>query len=350
MEKLHVLISVPLEKAYLEMIAAVDPRVELKYAVEEMRGERGLPGGSRHTLYPHMVQPELTAKEASESLDRMLADTDVIFGWRLPLNLLSRAPRLKWVHGTGAGVDFFTKGTELLQSNVIVTGSSGVRTTSVAEFALCLVLMLAKKTPSHFANQLAHRWKPSIGLKLSGKTLGVVGLGSIGSEIARLGRAFNMRVLATKRSAKRRQRDAGGADEVFPPGQLLQMLPQCDFVVLATPLTPETRGLIGEAELKVMKPAAYIVNIARGPVIKQDVLLRALKEGWIAGAGLDVFETEPLPADSELWELPNVIISPHTAGFGEQDNTAMTELFCENLRRFLDGREMLNVIDREKEY
>ena len=141
-----------------------------------------------------------------------------------------------------------------------------------------------------------------------------------------------------------------GVDELFPPSELLQMLPECDFVILAVPLSPETRGLIGETELKAMKPTAYIINTARGPVIKQDVLIQALKGGWIAGAALDVFEAEPLPPESELWKLPNVIISSHSAGLWERHTAAATELFCENLRRFLTGKELLNLVDKERGY
>jgi len=157
-------------------------------------------------------------------------------------------------------------------------------------------------------------------------------------------------VLATEKLMTKREKDVAGVDEVFPLDEFLQMLPECDFVILTVPLTPETRGLIGEAELKAMKPTSYIINVARGPVIKQAVLIQALKEGWIAGAGLDVFEVEPLPPESELWELPNVIISPHTAPYIERHTALLTELFCENLRRFLNGEELINVVDKEREF
>ena len=137
----------------------------------------------------------------------------------------------------------------------------------------------------------------------------------------------------------------GGVDELFPPQELMQMLPECDFVVLAVPLTTETKGLIGEIELKAMKPTAYLVNVARGQVIKQDALIQALREGSLAGAALDVFETEPLPPDSELWELPNVIISPHCAGNWEGHIAKLTDLFCDNIRRFLSGEKLINLVE-----
>jgi len=280
----------------------------------------------------------------------MLPDTEVILGWRLPLNLPSRAPRLGWVQGIGTGVDLLAGSTGLLQSDVIVTNASGINTTSVIEFVICLMFMIAKKAPRFLANKGARRWEPIVTSRLKDQTVGIIGLGGVGSEVARLARAFGMKVLGSRRSATRREKDVAGVDELFPPSELLQMLPECDYVIVAVPLTPETRGLIGEAELKAMKPTAHLINIARGPVIKQDVLIQALKQGWIAGAALDVFDHEPLPLDSELWELPNLIISPHAAGQWEEYTAAVTDLFCENLRRFLTGQELLNLVNKGRGY
>ena len=200
------------------------------------------------------------------------------------------------------------------------------------------------------ANKEASRWESFVPTELKGKTVGIVGLGKIGSDVARLARAFRTKVLVMEKLATTREKDVAGVDELFPPNEFLQMLPECDFVILTLPLTPETKGLIGETELRVMKSTAYIINVARGPIIKQDALIQALKEGWIAGAALDVFEAEPLPPESELWELPNVIISPHTAPYIERHTALLTELFCENLRRFLNGEELINVVDKKREF
>ena len=345
MEKFHILVAVPLEEADLQKIATIDPRVEVEYAMEEVRAELGIKPNFVSLWSRSMLECELTREEASETLNRMLAHTEVIFGWRLPLNLLSRAPYLKWVQGVGAGVDLLAGSTGLLQSDVIVTNASGVHNTNVAEFALCLLLMLAKKAPRFLANKEAYRWESYVPSELKGKTVGIAGLGKIGSDVARLARAFRAKVLATKKSATTREMDVAGVDELFPPNEFLQMLPKCDFVILTLPLTPETRGLIGEIELKAMKPTAYIINVARGPIIKQDALIQALKERWIAGAALDVFDTEPLPPDSELWRLPNLIISPHLAG-SPMHTAPLTEFFCNNLRRFLAGEELLNLVDK----
>ncbi len=349
-ERLHVLITAPLGKANIAGIAAVDPSVEVMYALEEVQAELGIIPSSDILLDRSTGRQELSPEEAGEALDRMLVHTEVIFGCYFPINLLTRAPRLKWVQGFWAGVDAFAGSTGLLQSEVRITNTSGINATLVAEFALLHMLMIVKKVPRFLADREARRWEPFIVSELNGKTVGIVGLGKIGSEVARLARAFRMRVLALRRSATRREKDMAGVDELFPPSELLQMLPECDFVVLTVPLTPETRWLVGEAELKAMRPTAYIINIARGQLIKQDVLIQALEEGWIAGAALDVFETEPLPPESELWELPNVIISPHIAGYQERYTSMATELFCENLRRFFNGGELINLVDKRRGY
>ena len=349
-EKCHVMVTTPLNEADKEKIEAVDPRVQVIYALEEVRAELGIADTKLVDGGHAIVQAELTPEEATESLDNMLDHVEVIFGWRLPLNVLSRAPRLKWVQGIGAGVDLLAGKTGLLQSDIPVSTSSGVNAIAVAEFALCLMLMIAKQAPRFIANKEAARWEAFANWELNGKTAGIIGLGKIGGEVARLARAFRMRVLATRRSATGREKETAEVDALFSPQEILQMLPECDFVILTAPLTPETRGLIAEAELKAMKPTAYLVNIARGPIVEQEILIRALKEKWIAGAALDVFDTEPLPADSELWNLPNVIVSPHLGGYVRENQAGRTKLFCESLKRFLNGEEPYNLFDKQRGY
>jgi phosphoglycerate dehydrogenase-like enzyme len=211
------------------------------------------------------------------------------------------------------------------------------------------MLMLAKQAPSCFQLKQYKQWKPFAPAVLYSKTVGIVGLGSIGREVARLAKAFGMRVIATRRSV-RQPKHTRYVDMLFPPDQLLQLLSDSDFVVLAVPLTSETYRFIGEAQLRSMKSTAYLINIARGNVIDEDILIRALEEHWIAGAGLDVFAIEPLPANSRLWELPNVILSPHVAGAMENYVERATEVFCENLTRYLKGRRLINVVDKERGY
>jgi phosphoglycerate dehydrogenase-like enzyme len=250
-------------------------------------------------------------------------------------------PRLRWFQSTSAGVD------ELIDAGygergVAVTTSSGVHATPIGEFALHFMLMFAKQAARSLRSQQAKRWERFTPAELKDATVGIVGLGHIGSEVARLAKGFGCRVLAFDRLRS----DAGPAELVDLP----KLLAESDYVVLSVPLSIETRHLIGEAELRAMKPSAVLINICRGLVVDEAALIRALKEGWIAGAGLDVFEREPLPPESELWGLENVIITPHVSGANVHYFDRAVPIFCENLRRYLDGRPLLNAIDPARGY
>ena len=330
MESLNVLVTSVIGEECLQQIAQVSPKVKLTDVSGLLRAENG---------------GDFTSKE---KLDVLLADTEVIFGLRLPQNVISRAPELKWVQVMAAGVNIFLD-SEMVESPVILTNVSGIHATPIGEFVLGLMLMFAKNAPLHFQLKQEKQWKrlpPSI---LRSKTVGIVGLGSIGKEVARLAKAFGMKVMATRRSAKR-EGQARNVDIMLPPGRLHRLLADSDFVVLSLPGTPETSKLIGEKELRSMRPTAYLINISRGDVVDEEALIQALDERWIAGAGLDVFATEPLPADSRLWELPNVILSPHIAGGMEDYAMRATERFVENLGRYLDGRKLRNVVDKKRGY
>ena len=284
---------------------------------------------------------------AKSKLDALLAEVEVIFG-RLPENFTARAPKLKWLQAISAGIDRW-QNTGLMESPVILTSVSGIHATPISEFILGLMLMFVKQAPQCFELKQTKQWQRPTPTVLQGKTVGIVGLGSIGQETARLAKAFRMRVLAIRRSAKKTGR-ARDVDTMFPPEQLAQLLAESDFVVIAVPLTRETSKFIGEKELHAMKPTAYIINIARGSIIDEEALIRALEEHWIAGAGLDVFATEPLPATSKLWELPNVIFSPHISGGHEDYMRHATEVFVDNLRRYVNGQKLRNVVDKKKGY
>jgi phosphoglycerate dehydrogenase-like enzyme len=209
--------------------------------------------------------------------------------------------------------------------------------------------MLAKKAPQYMRSQARHEWSRFMPRELYGATVGIVGIGHIGAEVGRLAKAFGCRVIATKRSAVAIE-TTEFADEILPASELPRVLAESDYVVLSMPLTPETRGMIGEKELRSMKPTAALVNIARGPVVDEQALIRALNEGWIAGAALDVFDQEPLPADSPLWDMENVIVSPHISGGTEIYNFRAVDIFCDNLRRHLAGEPLLNVVDPDRGY
>lgn len=320
----------PLGKECLPQIARVSPRVKLLDASD---------------LVTALHTGDLTA---DEQLDAMLAQAEVLFCFKPPKNVIARAPNLKWCQTTAVGIEHSIYA-DILQSQVILTNSRGLNAVQVSEFVLHLILMCAKQGQFCFQMKQKKQWQQVYPIKLCTKTVGIVGLGSIGSEVARLCKAFGMRVIATQRSAKR-VTQAKNVDIVLPKGQLMELLAESDFVVLALPATPETNKLIGKEQLRAMKSTAYLINIARGSIVDEEALIHALEEKWIAGAALDTFTIEPLPTDSKLWELPNVIISWHIAGRHESDGAVATELFCENLRRYLYGKKLLNVIDKEKGY
>ena len=327
-ESVNVLVIAPIGDECLRQIANISPRIKVVDASDLFRAEQ---------------EGDFTSKA---QFDALLAEAEVIYGLRLPQNVFARAPKLKWVQVMLAGVDRFLDN-EFLQSSVTMTSISGFNIDTVAEFALQLMLMSVKQAPLCFRLKQEKQWKRFTPTVLRSKTVGIVGLGNIGREVARLAKAFGMRVVAVevKRVARARY-----VDIVLPPEQLPQLLSESDFVVLALPLTPETNKLIGERELRAMKSTAYLINVARGKIVDEEALIRALDEQWIAGAGLDVFATEPLPTESRLWELPNVIFSPHVAGLLADHNIRATEVFCENLRRYLSGKKLLNLIDKKKGY
>ncbi len=285
---------------------------------------------------------------SKEQFDALLVEAEVIYGMVLPKNVIARATKLKWVQMMTAGVDRVLDN-EFRQSSVIMTSMKGIHATPISEFVLGLMLMFVKKAPLCFQLKQERQWKQFTPTVLRSKTVGIVGLGNIGREVARLTKAFGMRVMATRRSAKRATR-ARYVDILLPPEQLPQLLSDSDFVVLALPLISETDKLIGEKELRTMKSNAYLINIARGKIVDEEALIHALDKHWIAGAGLDVFATHPLPPDSRLWEFPNVIFSPYIAGGHEEYNMRASELFCKNLRRYLNGKKLLNVVDKNKGY
>ncbi|MBI4786882.1 MAG: D-2-hydroxyacid dehydrogenase [Chloroflexi bacterium] len=318
------------------------------------------------------VSPELeiVQKSVKEDWDRM--DTGAFFDGDeqvlycfMPPRDLSVCPKLRWVQLHSAGTNHLTDH-PILQSGIPITTSSGIHAVPIGEFAITMMLALARRVPRMVRTQDGgawpkERWRTFLGAEMRGKTLGVVGYGSIGREVARIAKqGFAMRVLAMTRSGDKADRgyaepgvgDPEGKlpDAWFTPGQLRDLLAQSDFVLIALPLTQATRQLIGEAELRAIKPTAFIVNIARGEIMDQAALVRALKENWIAGAGLDVFAQEPLPSDSELWKLENALIAPHVSSATPHYDDRAVALFAENLRRFLRGDELLNRMDAERGY
>jgi phosphoglycerate dehydrogenase-like enzyme len=287
------------------------------------------------------------ASESREHALELAAQAEVILAGHWSNELWQAAPRLKWVQSWGAGIERFMT-SEFIASPVLLTNAAGVYAIPIADHVLALMLHFSRGLARLLHDQIARCWgeeaEPD---ELAGKTLGIVGLGGIGGEVARRAKAFGMRVIATRR---RPELPAEFADEVRGADGLPWLLAESDYVVLCTALTQSTRQLIGPAELRAMKPTAYLMNIGRGGLIDEPALIAALKDNRIAGAGLDVFATEPLPADSPFWYLPNVLITPHLAGSSPRSHERLMDLFCDNLRRYLAGEELLNVVDKREGY
>ena len=288
---------------------------------------------------------EVAAGASDEVLDCHVEDAEVLLAWRFPVNALKRARRLRWIQLTSAGVDHVLDGVAELRA-VVVTNTRGIHAELMADYAMGAMVMLQWSFPRLLRQQQARSWRHQYTEPLAGKTLGVVGVGAIGGEIARRGAAAGMTVLGMRRDP----RPVGGVERMFGPAELREMLPLCDFVVLVVPATPATRRMVGEGELRRMRRTAFLVNVARGSVVDEPALVRALEEGWIAGAALDVFETEPLPATSPLWAMENVIVTPHIAGEPDDYPRRVMTVFEENIRRFREGRPLVNVVDLDRGY
>jgi phosphoglycerate dehydrogenase-like enzyme len=287
--------------------------------------------------------------EQGETLEEAIAraaDAEVVFAGRWSDDLWKAAPRLRWVQSGGAGVERFLT-PDFIGSSVVLTNAAGVYAIPIAEHVIALVLAFARGLHRTIRSQMARQWEYPEVREVVGSTLGVVGLGAIGTEVARRAKGLGMRVLAVRR---RPDRASEFADAVRGADALPWLLAESDHIALCAALTHRTRHLIGEAELKVMKPTSYLINIGRGGLIDEPALISALQSSAIAGAGLDVFAQEPLPADSPLWDMPNVIITPHHAGDSPHSHDRLMALFCENLRRYLAGEELLNVVDKKAGY
>lgn len=334
-----VVIATPLEAGLVALIADVDDRLDVRYQPDLLPPPR----------FPcdHRGIGSFQRTEKQESRWRaMLARAEVLFG--LPgdsaeglAGVVRASAGLRWVQAT-AGEQVRAAGlTEADLARVTITSASGVHAGPLAEFAMLGVLAFTKGLPRLLADTRARRWEHYPAAELVGRTLLVVGLGSVGREVARLAAAFGMHVIAINRTGRA---EMPGVEEVRPSRFLADLLPVAHAVVVTLPLTEQTRGLIDAAAISRMHTGAVLVNVGRGGVVDEQALIQALQDGRLAGAALDVFATEPLPAGSPLWRLPNVLISPHTAALSVHENERVVALFTENLRRYLRGDQMLSLV------
>jgi len=349
-----VTLAIPVADELQKMIRETDPRLEVT-ALTRAQRRVYRDGRPLWAGYPEPPRAEDESEdEARERLVPILRETEVLLSNPVvPDDIVERAQALKWLQLTSAGVDRLLNA-PVVQSHVTVTTASGIHAVPISEYVIGAMLAFGKGLPRAFRAQRERAWRPFWPEELEAKTVGVLGVGAIGARVVELSKALGMRVLAMRRSVERRMTgaEAGNAavDEMLPPSELTYLLGESDYVVVALPLTPESRELIGEAELRAMKPNAVIVNIGRGAIIDEAALVRALKEGWIAGAALDVFQQEPLSPESELWGLENVIVTPHISGGTPRYMERAVELFCDNLQRYLAGEPLRNVVDPARGY
>jgi phosphoglycerate dehydrogenase-like enzyme len=288
-----------------------------------------------------------------EAFKRAAPEASVIFNWggsrALLREVFAMAPKVRWVHSRSAGLDSLLF-PELVESPVPLTNGTGVFSPSLGEFALGAILYFAKDFRRMIRNQMAGRWEQFDITEISGQTVGIVGYGDIGRAVATRVRAMGMRVLAVKRHGPPLNNVDPLVDQIYLPEQRIEMISRCDYIVACAPLTPETRGMIGEAEFAAMKPAAVVINVGRGPVIDEDAMLKALTGGRIKGAGLDVFTHEPLPDGHPFYRLENVLLSPHCADHTADWLEQAMRFFLENFDRFRKGEPLKNVVDKKLGY
>ena len=335
---IEVLVTIPFQEYQIAQLKEISPRLRVQV----------LP-----VRKPEEIPPDVLARAEVLYTDRVLPAPELL-------------PNLRWVQFHYAGVDFAVDAPLLKKPDLLVTTLSGAAAPQMAEYALTMILALGHRMLDlQYAQNRAEwprdRWERFRPAELRDSTVGIVGYGSIGREIARLVRAFGARVLAAKKDAMH-PADSGYTipglgdptgdlfHRLYPAQALRSMMKECDFVVIAVPLTPETRGMIGAAELAVMKPSAFLVHIARGGVVDQNALISVLQERKIAGAALDVFPEEPLPSNSPLWRLNNVLLSPHIAGISTRYDERAMHLFVENMKRYLNNAELLNRFDLHRGY
>ena len=284
--------------------------------------------------------------------DSDLSDVEVLLRGPMPQGifdrLLSRCPRLMWVHSATAGVERVLT-PAALERGIAITNARGVFSDPIAEYVLMMILAISRRLPLLLELQRERTWQPLEGREMADVTVGVVGLGSIGTRVAQLALTFGSRVIATRRQPGAPE-GLSGRLEVLPPEELPRLMSESDFIVLALPLTSGTEGMFDGPLLAQAKPGAWLINVARGALLDDRALLRAVNDGRLGGAVLDAFRDEPLPSDSPLYTAPNVIVTPHTSWSSRRVLDRSIELFCDNLARFRTGEPLLNLVDHGAGY
>ncbi len=324
---------------FVERLREIDPRIDPLPLPIDPQGD--WLSVSAHD--PHEEPPPWARGVAAERV-RALAQAEVLIALHTPKDLMEWAPQLRWIQGIGAGVEQFVQA-GVPRDRVVVTNASGVSAPSMAEFVIGRLLQIWKRFREADQYQREHAFVRTYGRTFSGSTLGIVGLGSIGCAVAERARALGARVLGLKRS-HRPGATSEFADELFGPDQLHEMLGRCDAIVVAAPATGETRHLIDSGALAALRPGAVLVNVARGSLVDEAALAQALESGQVSAAALDVFEQEPLPPQSPLWDLPNVYVSAHSSVSVDRYVDDIFDLFADNLARYVAGEPLRNRVDK----
>ncbi len=342
----NVLIASYLEPEHVERIRQVDPRLRVIYEPDLLRPPR----------YPadHDGRPLERSEEQEARWRRHLAAADILFDFDATHyeDLPAIACQLVWIQATSSGIGQLVKrlGYDRSLPKTVFTTARGVHAQPLAEFCLLSMLVFNKKLARLGRDQRRKHWERYAGTDLAGRTMGIIGVGAVGAEVARVARALRMNVVGVKRRVEGVEPASLHLSELYSPAQLHEVLRRSEFLVLTLPHTAETERMIGAAELALLPQGAVLINIGRGALVNESALIEALRSGHLGGACLDVFEEEPLPPGSPLWEMPNVLISPHSASTSDRENHRLTVLFCENLRRFLAGDPLINRLDTERLY
>ncbi len=335
-----VLIASYLEPDLVERVRQVDSRLQVIYEPELL--------AAPEYLADHYGVPDRTPEQEAR-WQALLGKADILFDFDYShrQDLPELAPQLGWIQASSAGIGQFVKRYQYDSRlpNTVFTTSSGIHARPLAEFCIMALLMHYKNLLPTIRNQARHNWERFAATDLEGRTMGIVGLGHIGTQVAQMACSLGMTVIGTNAVPP-----APCVERFYLPQELHSMLPQVEVLVLSVPHTPQTEKMIGKTELDLLKPGTYLINIARGAVVDEAALIEALRSKHLSGAALDVFAEEPLPSTSPLWDMENVLVSPHSASTSDRENERLTDLFCDNLHRFLAGQPLRNVLDTRLYY
>jgi glyoxylate/hydroxypyruvate reductase A len=338
---INVLIASPLAPELVERIVSLDPRLNVTYRAD-LLGQPRYPGDH----FPPILRTSAQAEEWAA----LLAQAEVMLDVDQPsISEFRRlATNVRWIQSSSSGIGEWVRRLGIVETDVVATNAAGIHARPLAEYVIFAMLYFAKSWPRMAAEQRARHWQRCAIETLEGKTLGIIGVGRVGGTVAKMAKTFGVRTLGVRRTSN--GPSSSDVDTTYPPDGLREVLRQSHYLALCVPHTSETIGMIGAAELACLPAGAVVINVSRGSIVDESALIELLQAGHLGGAALDVVAREPLAADSPLWQMDNVLITPHSMSTAVDENARLTELFCDNLRRYLDGQPLRNVVDKQKGY